>query len=199
LGPRQRVRGLKAGTIRRATGRTDALLGRRVRELRLKAGLSLRALAQATDFSPSFVSQLEHGTVSPSLGSLERLVEVLGVALRDLFVREDRPLSPIMPRASRPRVTSAWSKARIEVLAGAGERLAALIIVLKPDGRSGKRPRAQVKEEFAFVLAGEVILTLGDKEHELKKGDSATLPAGTPRLWVNATTREARVLLVSAL
>ena len=56
-----------------------------MRRLREQRGLSLRALAAATDFAPSFISQLEHGTVSPSIASMERIVGALGVSLGEFF------------------------------------------------------------------------------------------------------------------
>lgn len=173
-------------------------LGSRVRRLRAATGLSVRAFAEATGFSASFISQMENGVVSPSLGSLEKIAEALGVTLRDLFADAEQGRL-IVRREDRPHAHSSWSRARIEALGVAGQKLAALLITLEPEGRSGKRPRAQLKEEFGFVLEGEVRLTLGEEEHELRKGDSAVLPAGVPRLWVNAISREARVLIVSAL
>lgn len=174
-------------------------LGSRVRQLRAKTGLSVRAFAEATDFSASFISQLETGVVSPSLGSLEKIAEALGVTLRDLFVDAEEGRTLIVRRDERPHASSSWSRAHIEAVGIAGQKLAALLITLEPEGRSGKRPRAQPKEEFGFVMEGEVRLTLGEDEHKLRKGDSAVLPAGVPRLWVNAISREARVLIVSAL
>lgn len=179
--------------------RAPVALGSRVRQLRAKTGQSVRAFAEATGFSASFISQLETGVVSPSLGSLEKIAEALGVTLRDLFVdaNEGRPL--IVRRGDRPHASSSWSRAHIEAVGIAGQKLTALLITLEPEGRSGKRPRAQPREELGFVMEGKVRLTLGEEEHELRKGDSAVVPAGVPRLWVNATSRKARVLIVSAL
>jgi transcriptional regulator with XRE-family HTH domain len=188
-----------AVSVRDGQAKAPVALGRRVRQLRGTTGQSVRAFADATGFSASFISQLENGDVSPSLGSLEKIAEALGVALRDLFVDAEEPSTLIVRRNERPHTESSWSRARIEALGIAGQRLAAMLITLDPEGRSGKRPRAHPKEEFAFVLDGDVRLTLGEDEHDLRKGDSAILPAGVPRLWVNAASREARVVIVSAL
>ena len=179
--------------------RAPVALGSRVRQLRAKTGLSVRAFAEATDFSASFISQLENGVVSPSLGSLEKIAEALGVTLRDLFVDAEEGRTLIVRRDERPHASSSWSRAHIEAIGIAGQKLTALLITLEPEGRSGKRPRAQPREELGFVMEGEVRLTLGEEEHELRKGDSAVIPAGMPRLWVNVISREARVLIVSAL
>ena len=89
-------------------------LGTRVRQLRAKTGMSVRAFAGATDFSASFISQLETGVVSPSLGSLEKIAEALGVTLRDLFVGPQEGQALIVRRDERPHASSSWSRAHIE-------------------------------------------------------------------------------------
>jgi len=49
-------------------------LGQRLRAVREERGMSLRALAKLIDVSPSFVSQVELGKASPSVGTLYALV-----------------------------------------------------------------------------------------------------------------------------
>jgi transcriptional regulator with XRE-family HTH domain len=164
----------------------------------MKAGMSLRALADRTGFSPSFVSQLENGEVSPSLGSLEKITETLGVTLRDFFSPGgDRAL--VVRRGQRQHLTSTWSRAQLAALGVAGQQLSAIMITLAREGRSGKRPKAHSKEEFALVTAGSVSLTLGDERYLLREGDSAVVPAGVPRLWANRSRRRVTILIVTAL
>jgi quercetin dioxygenase-like cupin family protein/DNA-binding XRE family transcriptional regulator len=184
---------------RRAAAPAPIALGRQVRRLRRRLGTSLRGFAEKTGFSPSFISQLENGAVSPSLGSLEKIADALGVTLRDFFVppREARTL--VIRRDERQHVTSAWSQARIEALGVAGQRLAAMMVVLEPGGHSGKHPRPQPREQFAFVAEGQVVLTLGGETHQLRDGDSAVIPAGADRLWVNDSPKRCRIVVVSAL
>ena len=51
-------------------------LGRRLHEFRTARGLSLRAVAQQSGLTASFISQVERGRASLSISSLERLAEV---------------------------------------------------------------------------------------------------------------------------
>jgi len=53
-------------------------IGHHVRHLRKKAGLSVRALGARTAFSASFISQLENGLVSPSIGSMQKIAAASG-------------------------------------------------------------------------------------------------------------------------
>ena len=174
-------------------------VGEHVRRLREQARLSVRALAARTDFSPSFISQLENGQVSPSIHSMEKIANVLGVTLGTFFAA----VGPgegglVLRRAEREPVPSSWSSAELESLGRhtPQRRLDPLLITLAPGGRSGKHPMAHRTEEFALVLKGRVHLRIGPDEHVLSAGDSVTLLSGELRLWVNEGRSPCQVLIV---
>ncbi|MEO8358932.1 MAG: helix-turn-helix domain-containing protein [Vicinamibacteria bacterium] len=174
-------------------------VGEHVRRLREQARLSVRALAAQTDFSPSFISQLENAQVSPSIQSMERIANALGITLGAFFAA----IGPgegglILKRSERERVPSSWSNAEIESLGRSTprRRLDPLLIRLDPGGRSGKHPVTQRAEEFGMVLKGKVTLRLGPDEHNLKAGDSVTLLPGELRLWINTSKAPCEILLV---
>ena len=174
-------------------------VGNQVRSLRERARLTVRALAARTDFSPSFISQLENGQVSPSIHSMEKIANVLGTTLGAFFAA----IGPgagglVLKRAERKRIASSWSKAELESLGrhSPQRRLDPILITLAPGGRSGKHPTVHRMEEFAMVLKGRVRLRLGPDEHLLAGGDSVTLLPGELRLWVNAGRTPCQVLIV---
>lgn len=177
-------------------------IGAHVRTLRLKRHVSVRTFAAQTGFSPSFISQLENGQVSPSLGSLQKIAETLGITLGEFFsaasvgAEEDLIVHP----ADRRRLDSTWTDAHLEALGpmSRSRRLEAVVAIFGPGGRSGKHLHSNPHEEFAFVLAGEVTLTLGDEEHALVQGDAVTLPAHAPRRWENRGEQAAEILMVAA-
>jgi len=177
------------------------IVGKHVRRLRTENGTSLRGLASQTGFSPSFMSQVENGQVSPSISSMERIAEALGVTLGEFFAAAAGGEGGlIIHAADRQGLSSGWSSAEIEALSvlRPTTRLEPVLITLRPGGRSGKHPYAHPREEFAFVLDGRVTLTLGPERHRLKKGDAATILPQELRLWVNESARPARILIVSA-
>ncbi|HVS04161.1 MAG TPA: helix-turn-helix transcriptional regulator, partial [Thermoanaerobaculia bacterium] len=63
----------------------ETTIGETLQRLRLAQGLSLRTLAGRAGFSPSFLSQVENGQSSPSIASLDRLAQALGLRLVDFF------------------------------------------------------------------------------------------------------------------
>jgi transcriptional regulator with XRE-family HTH domain len=52
-------------------------LGRKIRDLRLRRGLTVQQLAEATGLSKGFISQVENSRTSPSLATLQDLARAL--------------------------------------------------------------------------------------------------------------------------
>jgi transcriptional regulator with XRE-family HTH domain len=177
-------------------------VGERLRHLREERRISVRKLAELTEFSASFISQVENGQASPSIGSLERIAAAVGVTLGEFFAAPsgDERAGLIVRAAGREHLDSAWSNARIDALApmSGGRKLEPVLITLEPGGRSGKRPHAHAMEEFAFVLEGRVRLTLGEEAHDLEEGDAVTITPEQARAWENTGSAAARILVVSA-
>ncbi len=95
------------------------VIGEHIRRLRLKRHVSMRAFAAQTGFSPSFISQLENGQVSPSLGSLQKIAETLGVTLGEFFAAaasQAEEEEMIVRAADRRRLDSTWTDVHLETL-----------------------------------------------------------------------------------
>ncbi len=178
------------------------VIGEHVRRLRLKRHVSVRAFAAQTGFSPSFISQLENGQVSPSLGSMQKIAETLGVTLGEFFAAtttgEEEAL--IVRSPDRRRLDSTWTDAHLEALGSMARsrRLEPVLATFGPGGKSGKHVHSHSHEEFAFVVKGHVRLTLGDDEHALAPGDGVTLPAHAPHRWENRSGEAVEILMVAS-
>ena len=133
-------------------------IGPELKRLRERAGLSVRALADKAGFSASFISQLEHGVVSPSIASLETIASMLGVTLGDLFTASEATDVAVIRADVRPSFSSSWSKARIEAVMpfSAGRSLEAMMVTLDPGGTSGKRPSPGALDQLAVIFDGQL-------------------------------------------
>jgi transcriptional regulator with XRE-family HTH domain len=58
----------------------DRLVSSRIRELRTRAGLSQEKLGELADLHFSYIGQIERGEKSPSLRSVVRMCQALGVS-----------------------------------------------------------------------------------------------------------------------
>lgn len=59
--------------------------GKRLRQIRRSADITQEQLAEAVGVSVKFIGNIERGTASPSFETLEKIAEVLGVEVGELF------------------------------------------------------------------------------------------------------------------
>jgi transcriptional regulator with XRE-family HTH domain len=67
---------------------TVEIIGQRIRQLRESRGMTQSQLQARSRVSRSYLSRIESGQMTPSLGTLEKISEALGVGLNRFFVPE---------------------------------------------------------------------------------------------------------------
>jgi transcriptional regulator with XRE-family HTH domain len=85
MAPTSTSGGSKLCDVENAKDVAPAIVGRRVRQLRLERGLSQMELAERSDVHRTYVSSLESGQRNVSVNLLFRLADGLGVPVRELF------------------------------------------------------------------------------------------------------------------
>jgi len=148
-------------------------LGKRLRKRRTEMGYTLQELAECTELTPSFISQIERGVTNPSLASLERIANALKVQVM-YFMTEDPSKGNRLTRDNnRPRVMMNNFDLIYEVLTpdltGSFE---GVIIYQRPGARNAVRSLPVDTEELYYVLEGELLVGIDEEEILLKKGDS---------------------------
>ena len=176
----------------------DVSVGDTVRRLREQQGISVRALASMSGFSPSFISQVENGQASPSINSLQHICSALQVTLGEFFHAFSPNESPVTRVSERGQITSGWSKGTIQSLTGTSAAMEAILITLAPGGYSGKQAASQAQGEFAYMVDGVLTLSLNGEEIELHPGDAVTIRAGSERSLRNDGEGPAQILIVSS-
>ena len=77
-------------------------IGMKIRNLRNQNGLTQEELADRTELTKGFISQLERGLTAPSVSTFLDIVECLGTNLSDFFHDED-DLQIVFPKGRRGR------------------------------------------------------------------------------------------------
>ncbi|MEV6401019.1 XRE family transcriptional regulator [Streptomyces sp. NPDC051907] len=167
-----------------------------LRALRRRRGLTLEAAAQRAELSPAHLSRLETGRRQPSLPMLLGLARVYGTTVSELLGEKPPESEPVV-RAGRmgPAEADGWSYRRA---GGPGRAMQALRVKV-PYGAQGDLVRVHPGEEWLYVLAGRLRLTLGDVVHELSPGDSAHFDSLTPHRIAAAVPEGAELLFVHTL
>jgi transcriptional regulator with XRE-family HTH domain len=172
-------------------------IGARVRALRRERGLTIEQIAAATGLTKGFISQLERDRTQPSLSSIARICDALGVRLSHIFEREPAPA--LVRRHERPQVDSSFATENHLLSSREEERFQAIESEVAPGAGAGDELSSLPGEmEFVYVLEGSLELQVGDEKHVLEQGDAITYPLSKPHTWRNASDTESlRVLWVS--
>lgn len=171
----------------------DPHFGPLVRKKRKQMGLTLQALCDDADLSVGYLSQVERGNATPSLGTLSKLANALGVGV-EFFVTVQRPEDALMRAGHRAPFTLDDSSIVYESVSRdiPGGDLSSYIIHIPPGFCSETINREG--EEVVFVLEGEIIHTLDDNLFHLHAGDSLHFLSTQFHTLSNPTDKPARLL-----
>jgi transcriptional regulator with XRE-family HTH domain len=169
-------------------------IGPAIRDRRLRLGLTLKALATASDLSAPFLSQVERGLTTPSVVSLMGIAKALGVDI-NYFISVPKQ-GQIVRRANAPEVIDVGTPAIYQRLSGNHEerKMEALLMVI-PAGLAAPTTRRD-GEGFWYVLDGEIDMTVGPDHFVLKTGDTAHFDQRHPYKMANRSDRPVRILWV---
>lgn len=175
----------------------SAGIGNRLRELRTKLGLSQKELADKVDLTPSFVSQLESGQISPSLNSFLQICGVLGINPGDFFGERTSDTLSWLFRKDEVLSRRSFTEGGVKVYSVIdSEKLSVGVAVFEPGTSLNKHFHLQKTPEFMCVMKGELSVDIDGAEHRLSFGDSVYLTKSFPSRWKNEGGDEAFLLVV---
>jgi transcriptional regulator with XRE-family HTH domain len=172
-------------------------VGERLRMLRGFRRLTLRAVADRSGLSESFISQVERGRSNASIGSLKRIADALGVTMADLFGPDGTPGPRVLRRDDRPALSFGVLGRKFLLTPRPLEQLEVFAGELEVGGSTGEQPYAHGdSEELFVVVAGSVQLELGGEVYGLGRGDSVHYRSSTPHRVANTADTTAEVLWI---
>ena len=175
-------------------------IGRRVRAARTDLGWTLDQLATRSGVSRRMLINVEQGVTNPSIATLLRLSDALGIDLpalvdtaddgrAEVVVHRDGEIAPMWVSRAGGSAVMVAGTAPPDVTELWDWRLAPGDDYRSEAHRVGTR-------ELMHVLSGSVVLVVGDAEHRLKSGDSVSFDGAVPHSYRNASgSRPARFSL----
>lgn len=172
-------------------------IGAKIRKLRKTSGLTLEELASRSELTKGFLSQLERDLTSPSITTLENILEALGTSLAEFFQEEsderivfgkddffedeqdEYSISWIVPNAQK-------------------NDMEPILLRLPARGRSMKVSNHD-GQEFGYVLRGSVRIEFEDGHSVMARaGETFYIDGSLSHELVNASKSSSEVLWVSA-
>jgi len=169
---------------------TLAAIGPRLRSLRRDRGMTLEALSATTGISVSGLSRLESGKRRPTLELLIPLARAHRVALDQLIAAPATgdPRVHLTPLRHRNRSRDGSVLVPLTQYPG---RLQVFKQVIAP---SPRRLVTHAGYEWLFVLAGELLLVLGERELTLRPGEVAEFDTAEPHWFGPSDDRPVEIL-----
>ena len=170
-------------------------IGKKIKELRLCNDLTLEELASRSELTKGFLSQVERDLTSPSISTLEDILEALGTNLseffkdteeekivfrtQDFFVdeKEDYTIEWIIPNAQK-------------------NEMEPILLTLRP-GKKSRLMESHNGEEFGYVLKGSVALMRGNRKYKLKAKETFYISGKGSHYLVNIGSGDAKIIWVT--
>ncbi|MGB3288548.1 MAG: XRE family transcriptional regulator [Burkholderiaceae bacterium] len=164
--------------------------------LRLQSGMTLEDLAQKADLTRSYVSKLERGISSPSIGVALRIAQALGVKVEELFAASQQD-DPVV--INRMPVSKEDDDKAPRIISGAlpGQKMVAFVLTPSSEPMHSHLMSHHEGEEILFVLKGSIKLQIAQRQELLSAGDSAHFNASIPHKITAHGKKPASVLLVT--
>ena len=171
-------------------------IGSRIKDLRNRNGLTQQELADRTELTKGYISQLEHGIVAPSVITLLDLIECLGSTPADFFKEMQEEQVVFSEQGFFEKVDEAGNSIQWIVPTAQKNNMEPLLVRLNPHQRlTPDQPHEG--EEFGFVIAGRIRLHLGERTFIVKAGESFYYTADRRHFIENTTAQPARFIWVS--
>ena len=156
---------------------------------------TLEELANRSELTKGFLSQLERDLTSPSIATLENILEALGTNLKDFF-SEDEDEQIVFSKDDFFENTQDDYKISYIIPNAQKNEMEPILIELKEDKKSMEIDPHD-GEEFGYVIQGKVTLVNGEEEYDVKKGETFYLKGNLPHYIINKNDTLAKVIWVS--
>jgi transcriptional regulator with XRE-family HTH domain len=172
-------------------------VGDKLRELREARNMSMRMLATKSGLSANALSMIERGKTSPSVSTLYKLADAMGISITSFFgVQSDKQQVVALRADERTRIS--FIRGVFEGLGGEQflGRVEPFMLTLETGARSGPHHMTHTGHEFVFVLRGELEYTVENQVYPLDTGDSLLFAANLKHKWRNRGDQVVNAIIV---
>lgn len=173
-------------------------IGNKIKELRISVGLTQQELADRSELTKGFISQVERDLTSPSVESLLDILEALGTDPTKFFQdSEDEKI--VFCEEDYFELNNEELNYKLNWIVPNAQKnlMEPTLIELSPNGKS-KEIEPYEGEEFGYVISGKIKLYYGEQSFYLKKGDTFYFRAKSNHHIENPYKSDARVIWISS-
>ena len=174
-------------------------VGKQLRAVRTAFGLSQRELAKRAGVTNGMISLIEQDRVSPSVGSLQKVLSAFPMTMAEFFTRDMEGREEVVFRAKElPDVGTDNIQYRLVAAARRDRKMSILWESYEPDSDTGEDLLSHDGEEGGVVVEGQLELTVGGKTWVLGPGDAYYFDSRLPHRFRNTGDVRARIVSANA-
>jgi len=174
-------------------------LGTRIRGLRKRRGMTLAELAQMSELTAGYISQLERNLAYPSIPALFNIARNLGVTIQWFFASEAQttPEDDGIVVRKTSRMSVHYEDGIVDhLLTPQPNRQLEMLHSRFPPGAYSQQSYSHEGEEAGYLLSGCFELWVGERHFLLSEGDSFSFSSQEPHRYGNPGVVDAVVIWV---
>lgn len=171
-------------------------IGQKIRDLRNQNGLTQQELADRTELTKGYISQLERGQVAPSVATLLDLIECLGSSASEFFKVTETEHVVFCEQDYFEKIDDAGNSIQWMVPTAQKNMMEPILVTLNP-GSSLPEDKPHDGEEYGYVTEGEICLHLGEQAYKVQEGESFYFEARREHFIENTGSGRAQLIWIS--
>lgn len=176
-------------------------LGETIRRLRKEKKLTLVEISKKTNVAQATLSRIETGTMIGTVESHQKIADILGVSLAELYSGVDPRHDQIahLKQDAEKKVTHHTKNLQVELLTqeSSKKKITPLLMTLQPEAEASHEKNERGVEKFIYVLEGEVNVRVDKDTFLLKQGETLYFDASLPHQISNQKKASKLLLAVS--
>jgi len=188
------------GRGRKRAEAPPAALGSAVQRLRKAREMSLGDLSEVSGVAKSIISQIERNETNPTIATVLKLADALGVSPEQLLAQAaERPaIIQHQRRADIPVLFSEDGKCRLFIIGALElvEHVQWYDFHAEPGGVLASEPHQPGCTEHLHVLRGTIEVTSGEETRQVRAGESLRYRGDLPHVLRNAGDEPAHATMV---
>lgn len=171
-------------------------VGKQIKMLRISKKMTIKQLADKTDVSIGFISNIERDINSPTVSALQKICTALDVDLASFF-NMARHETIVCRKEDRQKIEMPAETGLTSELMSFSGKMAATYLSIAPGMHYGDPFTSHKGDEICLVLEGTVEFGVGAETYELHAGDCIYVKPMMPHRITNPGESIARTFAVT--